>query len=699
MLKPIVLPLLTLTIHCAASASVSEPADSIKDQSLSEVVVEAQMQKTSATVSTYIPTGKQKSASQTGTDLLNRMGIPQLRVSIGDGAAVSTVSGQSVDLFIDFLPASSSDLSGMKMDDVKKVEYYDFPDDPRFLGKAHVVNFIMQKYEYGGYVKAYGNEFFIANSGQLNLFSKFQYKRMTYDLAVGGYYANYPHNYSDTYETYRLPQPDGSIKEIERNSVTDDSKYRRRYYWPTFKATYATDKVTMQNILGTNFDHYPIRSNSGTVQYIPSDFATSTFGDKSNNRSNSVTYNGYWNFILSKNNIINFSPYYSYSHTNQQSFYDETNANSIVNNAKDDTHSVFGLINFTHLFGKAGTLTATVLVDYTHNHTVYSGTTRSDDHAKGLNVLPRLSYTYNSEKFYGYALFGWEYLRTTFGDISESSNAPLVYVSAQYSPNDKHSIQGSFNFNLAEGASGNSSTAIFQQNPLLSYTGNPTIKPYKNYDGYLSYTWLPTNKFNMSAYGMISVTGDRYAYLYKPTATGILRTIIQPAGGISTTTYGLSGTLRLFESNLQLTGRVSYSFTHNGYPYGWDKSYVSFTLQASYYTGNWNFGGYYISKNANSTGVKEGGWEKTVDYAAVWAGWANSKWNLRCILANPYRWNWKNSTTTMKSEYYDRKEVSYATTPHSFVQLSATYTFSFGKKIEIGDEAKQMTGASSGIMK
>lgn len=108
----------------------NEVPDTIKNQELNEVVVEAQMQRTSASVSTYIPTSKQKMASQTGTDLLNRMGIPQLRLSVGDNAAVQTVGGQEVDIFIDFQPASSADLSGMRMTDVKKVEYYDYPDDP-----------------------------------------------------------------------------------------------------------------------------------------------------------------------------------------------------------------------------------------------------------------------------------------------------------------------------------------------------------------------------------------------------------------------------------------------------------------------------------------------------------------------------------------------------------------------------------------
>ena len=111
---------------------------------LKEVVVDAKLQRTSAEVSTYIPTAKMKAASLSATDLLNRMGIPQLRFTPGDEAAVQTASGQAVDIYIDYQPAATEDITGMRMADVKKVEYYDYPADPRFHGKAHVVNFIIR---------------------------------------------------------------------------------------------------------------------------------------------------------------------------------------------------------------------------------------------------------------------------------------------------------------------------------------------------------------------------------------------------------------------------------------------------------------------------------------------------------------------------------------------------------------------------
>lgn len=53
---------------CALMAAAnSETTDCVKSRNLDEVVVEAQLQRTSATVSTYLPTKRQKNAAQMGT--------------------------------------------------------------------------------------------------------------------------------------------------------------------------------------------------------------------------------------------------------------------------------------------------------------------------------------------------------------------------------------------------------------------------------------------------------------------------------------------------------------------------------------------------------------------------------------------------------------------------------------------------------
>ncbi len=76
----IITSILFATIAITALAQTETP-DSIKAQNLDEVVVEAQMQRTSPTSTTFIPTVKQKNASQNAIDLLRQMAIPQIQIN------------------------------------------------------------------------------------------------------------------------------------------------------------------------------------------------------------------------------------------------------------------------------------------------------------------------------------------------------------------------------------------------------------------------------------------------------------------------------------------------------------------------------------------------------------------------------------------------------------------------------------------
>ncbi|MDE6424351.1 MAG: hypothetical protein K2K95_13155 [Muribaculaceae bacterium] len=105
--------------------------DTIPTQELPEITIEASNQDVSPSVSTYYPGIKQKNAANSAITLLGLMAIPQLDVDMG-ASSVKTLSGQSVAIFIDFNESTPQDLDGIKTQDVKRVEVYDFPADPRF---------------------------------------------------------------------------------------------------------------------------------------------------------------------------------------------------------------------------------------------------------------------------------------------------------------------------------------------------------------------------------------------------------------------------------------------------------------------------------------------------------------------------------------------------------------------------------------
>lgn len=644
--------------------------------------------------SVYIPSSKQKNAAQNAEDLIVRMAIPQLRI----GSEVKTIAGQPVDIYIDYVPATSGELTGMRMDDVKRVEYYDYPADPRFQGKAHVINFIMQKYEYGGYVKGIYYDNFVT-SRQLNGYGRLQYKKMTFDWTGGIFYYNDKKNYEDTYETFRLPQEDGTLKEFERSSVVDYSKKRWDSYWGSFKALYKTEKVTMSNMASIVYDRVPRHITEGKVTYTPQDYQASDYISNNSSRVNSLAYNGYWYFSLPSGNSITFNPHYAYTHTNQNSSYEEAGMETILNGAIDDSHQANGDLSFVHSFGKAGTFKAMCQGRFLQNRTRYSGTSDVADKATTFRLGPGLNYSYSGDKFYGNLGVGISWDKSEYGDIKENSTAPWINLSLQYAFSRKSSLSTDFSYGKSIPASSFRSATVIQAYPLMSYTGNPALVPFDSYQIEGSYSFIPNNNFSVSAFGFAWIVDNRYVYDYEASSTGILRTIKQPMGSYAQWQYGLQGSAKFFNKNLHLGMACYMEQAHNGAPYNWTKSKFITSLSAYYYLDRVYFGATYEGPFAYPDGCMVGTWMAPRDSYTFQVGWSDKHWNLRFFTRNFFRYNTYQTKGVMNSKYYDKVSYQYSGSHAGFFQISATYTFGFGKKINTDNEAYKASGAATGILK
>ncbi|MDE5877464.1 MAG: carboxypeptidase-like regulatory domain-containing protein [Muribaculaceae bacterium] len=661
---------------------------------LGQVTVEADNSYLYSDKSVYLPTAKQKNAAQTTQDLIVRMAIPQLRI----GNEIKTTTGQPVDFFVDFMPASAAEMEGMRIEDVKLIEYYDYPSDPRFQGKPHVINIIMQRYEYGGYTKGIYYDNFII-SRQLNGYAKVQYKKMTFDWAGGAYYMNDKKNYENTVETFRLPQEDGSIKEFERNSIVDCNRKIRNAYWTSFKALYRTDNTAISNMVTVDFDRMPKHVTEGKLTYTPGYFESTEYTTRNSNRINSVVYNGYWHFSFSHGNYITFNPYYAYTHTNQFSSYHEVDVGTILNGASDDSHQASGDISFVHSFGKFGTLKTICQGRLLQNMTSYSGSSTMSDKARTYRIGPSVTYSYSDSKFYGLFGFGLYWDKSQYGMIEENTTAPWVNLSLQYAYSSKNSLSFDFNYGKSIPSSGYRSAAVVQLYPLMSYTGNPSLVPYNSFriDG--TYIFIPSNKLSLSAFVSAWIVDNRYVFDYEASSTGILRTIKQPMGKYAQWQYGFQGSIKLIKDRLQLGISCYMEQAHNGIPYNWTKSKLISSISAYYYLDRMYLGATYNTPSGYADGCMVGTWMMPRDSYTFQIGWSNKSWNLRFFTRNFLRYHGYQTKSVMNSQYYDSVGYLYSGSYSGFFQLSATYTFGYGKKVSSDNQAYQATGASSGILK
>ncbi|MGN0206348.1 MAG: hypothetical protein ACI4BC_03820, partial [Muribaculaceae bacterium] len=546
--------LLTVVL-CVGSAIVAmaqtEKSDSIKTQELNEVVVEAQMQQTSPTATTYIPSGRQKNSAQNAIDLLQQMAIPHIQINPINKKVTDNFGGD-VAIYINFLPASQEEMDGLRTADVRKVEYLEFPTDPRFRGAQKVVNIIVQEYAYGGYTKLSASEdFLLGLTSMANLYSKFSYKRMTYDLYFGANNYRNSHNGSSSQSVYTLLK-DGSPYLVNRNESLEESKFIQNQYPVTFRATYNSAKIKIRNTIGYQYVSNPRIYHRGTLDYSPASTENYTYERNNPQKNNSVSYSGSYFFSLPRDFSLDVAPMFNYTHTNNNLDYSASNSTAIARYAKEDAYNfrINGYLRKT--IGQKHSLSLGINGGQWSNRLHYSGTNVYDDKFSNSFTCGMVGYNFTTQKIAVNIDGGFMWENSDINGYSVDDWYPFTHINVKYSMNSKNSF--SIFFQYANNSAGITEKAsdILQDNELLYISGNPDLKNSRHTTVNLDYTWLPTNAFGMSVYGRFFGLYNRQFQTYEHYNGGeaLIRTWSNDGDYLSGE-IGLAFNLKLLGGSLQ----------------------------------------------------------------------------------------------------------------------------------------------------
>lgn len=671
-----------------------QETDSLSPKSLEEVVVTSQTQYTTSEKTGYVPSAREKEVSQTGTELLAQMGIPQIEVDL-QSQTVKAAGGGEIGVFINFVPCSKSELAMMPISDVMRVDYYDQPSDPRFQGKPRVINIILRRQNYGGYAKASADAGLLVNEGDLKGIVRNQHKRMTYDLMCAAQYESDDHKGTVSDEKYGIAETS-----FNRYSTMDNSKYRKTYGQVSLRALYNTDSVVVDNTIEGGMERYPHQDYTGNVAYEGISSPASSFTSRQNSQNGFLAYKGNYFFSFNKWFSLTSKINYVYSRTKENSLYKESLV-EIPNSARDVSHEFDAQLLANIDMKKIGQLDLHSRALYTRSKTEYTGTAVASDTADILYWQAGTAYSLSKEHFYGRLGIGWTWIRSTMGSEKSSTNEPYADFFFRYAANTHHSVSLEFHYSEWTPSPNLKSEVQLQVSPYIWRTGNTHLKAFKCYDLGLFYTFLPSKTWSLTAFSLLMAVRDRYAYVYTPMTgqTGILRTLQQPMGVYAQEKIGVNGRLRLFNGALSVNGKLTQTFVQNRSPYYTDLSRLTFQLGCYWYLGDFNFGLTYRSTDRFPESHMYNTVVKTKDNYALSAGWSNRKWNVRLICKNMFRWNWEDQSKISQYDCYRIQSEEFDHNAHANIALSVTYTLNFGKKTKEADEMQEQNLNSSGILR
>ncbi|WP_288088515.1 outer membrane beta-barrel protein [Bacteroides acidifaciens] len=682
--------LLLIMFPFVAQGQTTEP-DTITVKELGEITVVADAQRTSATKTVYIPTANQKLTASDGVSLLLRMNIPQLSVN-PIAETVKTADNQGVSLFINFHPATDGDVSGLNPNDVKRVEYLDFPTDPRFQRAQHVVNFITHSYTYGGYTKLSGKERFMIRRGEALMYSKFAYRKIEYDLMVSGDYDYNSHIGSVSDETYRLES--GTIK---RESGTETGHKHQRSLYSALRASWnRSTNFTFRNLVSFRRINTPINRTSGYVNFS-SQYPSETFYAESPSTNNAISWDSELYAALGRGWAINGNFQTEFAKNNTTSNY-AAGAESIENFADEGSWFLRGTMQVNKSLSDRFTLFSSISSGGGCTKIDYGGSSNAVNRFRQTFTGITVGMSLNFRKVSGSIDRGYAFESNYINDKTMDDRYPFTHVNVQYAPNQKHSVNLWFQYATFSPDVTMRNPNIIQQSELMYVSGNPDLKCSRNTSAALSYTWLPCNKWQFSAYATVFRIANRQIAVYTPDAPdGMMLKKYRNDGDYNHGQLGASLTGKFFEGRLSIsvsprlllyntTG--SNSISH--YPF-------MTSLNVNYSLGKFFFNAYYDSRNSYVDGENAYLRKMTNSYSLS-AGWTAQNWNLQLSIINPFQSSWGISKDTLTTSWYDSNVTQLGSDYHRRISLTVTYTFNYGKKVNQSGELSGKKNVSSSIL-
>lgn len=659
---------------------------------LQEVVVTSESVRRKGNLTELYPGKRDRRFAAGAVDVLTNMNVPEVTVDPLSGS-VKTTDGEPVAMFIDFQPASSQQLREVRPQDIMRIDLIRSPSDPRFQGARAVANFIMKKYEYGGYTKFDGTQCVPLFSSRYSLYSKFSYKRMSYDVSTGlGYSRQGKRSGSEKSAVYSFV-----TGEIERRSRTSALRSRALTPQVSARAIYNASGISISNLAAFNFSRKPSLSR-GVVEY------SSLYGDAESEESGirygrNVVWNGDYYFQLPREWAMSFTGSLSWGVNTDNSSYVLTGNVPIVNDIREDIFDSDGQVALSKRF-RAHRMSLYGAGGWSRNRLDYMTVDHKDVCYRegygqvgarvafsfdGFMLTPSLRLALSSEKMNG----------DSYTRLYPKGFMPFYVQLTRVS-----SLSGSLEFAVGGPDATLRSPVLLRINEIDAVRGNDDLDNYRYYNARIGYShyfgpWLALRA------DAACVCEDNIlvpTYSGGITAEGnplMIRDVTNDGSKAnSSLTVSLSGKYLDNRLSVNLSGYLGHYLQrgsvrrHEWIPGCW--------MSASWYVGDFRINAYFTTP---SKSCSQWGEARTLVFWYVGGAYSYRDLYVELRFSNPFRTSYVDSRTSYSSPQYEYEETLLSPMRHQCLRLTLSYSIGYGRKVSRQDEVGTVEAGESIILK
>ncbi len=660
---------------------------------LEEIVVKADaVIRDGNTIKAY-PTKRDRSMTPDIVGILANMSLPEIVVN-PMGGPVRTIGGETVEIFVDFMPVSGDDLKSIRPQDVERIDIIRNPEDPRFQGKPVVANYIMKKYEYGGYTRLHTEQNVLIYSGDLTAFSRMTYKRMTFDLTAGSYYYDCDTR-KGTEGEFRYLFPD---LELTKKSTISSSHANLSNPRVRFRAAYNHGGTSISNDIGFSYvknDGF----SEGETEYSDL-YGREKYRTTSDFIIKRLYWNGIYNFMLPNDFYLSLYGNSNWVLNDDYSEYASGNNPPIVNDNSENRFSLNGGAGAGRQFGKMS-ITASAEVNWEHDRMDYRSMMNQSVTNSSLTVNPDLSlgFEFGKLQLYPNAHASWKLQRVN--DYADARWAGGVEIPIAFRLDRRQFLYISPAYDMTAPSVASLSPVIVRQTLTDAVTGNEHLGYTSRVNGEVAYSyyfgpWLTAAVDIMAKHEMSPIIP-----IYTPGTAPDL-------GHVMIRGFENNGTMTRIDANISLRGNYLnnrlqvYLWAYGGKAirtglYARQRWMSKFYASVTYNISSFRISAFYHSPYRDCTPVADYMHSSSYGITGAW-GWKDLYVEVGAY--NMFGKSGIESTSTWYGNNYHGTEMTLGalkSTP--LISCKITYSFSYGKKTDRSDELKELEKGTGNFLK